>query len=219
MGNYYRGQCWVTSHGAGLDSVGSPVVLEVFDLEVNAFRWCFRKISLTTDVKAKGFLASQWEGGGERCIHELEQARQKRGVGNALREVTELSILSDKEKMAGEWGAFKGDAKVSDLGECVGLLPISQAPSQEEMALRDHQEIRNFHGLYATISKQPGGAQPSSLHLESLDRRTQGPSPMGLHDKTLIKGAGERKERERERQTETGTERDTETHRKSEKLR
>lgn len=77
MGNYYWGQCWVTSYGAGLDSVGSPVMLEVFDLEVNSFGWCFRKISLTTDVKAKGFLASQWERGGVHCIHELERTRQK----------------------------------------------------------------------------------------------------------------------------------------------
>lgn len=69
--------------------------------------------------------------------------------------------------MAGEWGAFKGGAKVPDLGECLGLLLIPQTPSREEMALRDHQEIRNCHGLYTSISKRPGEAQPSSLHLES----------------------------------------------------
>lgn len=52
--NYCQGQCWVASHGAGLDSVGSLVMLEVFDLEVNSFRLCFRKISLTTDMEARG---------------------------------------------------------------------------------------------------------------------------------------------------------------------
>lgn len=50
--------------------MGSLAMLEVFDLEVNSFGWCFRKIGLTTDVKAKEFLASQWEGGGVHCIHE-----------------------------------------------------------------------------------------------------------------------------------------------------
>lgn len=34
--------------------MGSLVMLEVFDLEVNSFRLCFRRISLTTDMEARG---------------------------------------------------------------------------------------------------------------------------------------------------------------------
>lgn len=59
MGNYCWERCWVACHGAGLEPVGSLEMLGVFDLEVNSFGWCFRKISLTTAMKAEGSLASQ----------------------------------------------------------------------------------------------------------------------------------------------------------------
>lgn len=74
--NYSQGQGWVASHRAGLDSVGSLVMLEAFDLAVKSFRLCFRKISLTTDMKARGC----WQTSGviKRPRREgLAQARKK----------------------------------------------------------------------------------------------------------------------------------------------
>lgn len=44
--------------------MGSLVVLEVFDLEVSSFGWCFRKISLTTDMKAK----DAWRASGREVV-------------------------------------------------------------------------------------------------------------------------------------------------------